>query len=55
MRIRLLIILLFSLNFAFGYNQGDILFQESKTVQTKYIKAATLIVDRATTPAGFVH
>lgn len=41
MRIRLLIILLLSLNVAFGYNQGDILFQESKSAQSKYIKAAT--------------
>ncbi len=41
MRIRLLIIFLLSLNVAFGYNQGDILFQESKSAQSKYIKAAT--------------
>lgn len=29
MRIKLLMVLLFSVNIAFGYNQGDILFQES--------------------------
>ncbi len=41
MRLRLFILLLLSLNFAFSYNQGDILFQESKSAQSKYIKAAT--------------
>ena len=41
MRTVLLFVLLFSLNVAFGYNQGDILFQESKSSQSKYIKAAT--------------
>lgn len=41
MRTTLLIALLFSLNVAFGYNQGDILFQESKSEQSKYIKEAT--------------
>ena len=41
MRIKLLITLLFIVNIAFGYNQGDILFQESKSNQSKYIKAAT--------------
>lgn len=41
MRIKLLIALLFSFNIVFGYNQGDILFQESKSNQSKYIKAAT--------------
>lgn len=41
MKVRFLIILLFSINIAFGYNQGDILFQESKSNQSKYIKTAT--------------
>lgn len=41
MRTILLFVLLFSLNVAFGYNQGDILFQESKSSQSKYIKVAT--------------
>lgn len=41
MRIKLLMVLLFSVNIAFGYNQGDILFQESKSNQSKYIKTAT--------------
>ncbi|MBD5356999.1 MAG: hypothetical protein HDR88_08370 [Bacteroides sp.] len=36
-----MIALLFSLNVAFGYNQGDILFQESKSEQSKYITEAT--------------
>lgn len=41
MRTTLFLILLFSLNIACGYNQGDILFQESKSAQSKYIKGAT--------------
>ncbi len=42
MKIKVLILLLIcGLNVAFGYNQGDILFQESKSAQSKYIKAAT--------------
>ncbi len=42
MRFKLLIItLLLSVSVAFAYDQGDILFQESKSAQSKYIKAAT--------------
>ena len=52
MRIKFLITLLFIVNIAFGYNQGDILFQESKSNQSKYIKAAT---DSRYTHCGIIY
>ena len=41
MRAIVFIMLLISFNAVFGYNQGDILFQESKSAQSEYIKGAT--------------
>ena len=52
MRIKLLITLLLVVNIAVGYNQGDILFQESKSDQSKYIKAAT---DSRYTHCGIIY
>ena len=52
MRIKFLITLLFIVNIAFGYNQGDILFQESKSNQSQYIKAAT---DSRYTHCGIIY
>ncbi len=52
MRIKFLITLLLIFNIAFGYNQGDILFQESRSNQSKYIKAAT---DSRYTHCGIIY
>ena len=41
MRAFIFIMFLISFNAVFGYNQGDILFQESRSAQSKYIKGAT--------------
>ena len=41
MRAFIFIMFLISFKAVFGYNQGDILFQESRSAQSKYIKGAT--------------